>query len=765
MSTLDASDLELHLRHVRRRAPDGRAFAIHFEGRPPVSEVTVDGEPWRVEHAPSELALRTLLTERDDDERLVILTPMHNQSMPEDVEARLAGHEIYQIDPWASVATLFEASSIDPDLRWGEHARDVARVLLESLDAERVDPVAGGVLDADTAWRTFQRHGLDQREPAVELADWMRWAVESPSAVRRLFETHDGLVPALKERLHDALGPAGEAWVEVLRAARDRSDRPGLEAMAVGLAYRGAGRAEEREDDRTATRAQAQLESPRYTGGERALSGETMRVLAKESERACRPWLSERDAEGYIVALQERVDELFERLVPEEGSHLVEYSPFSREGWTRRLDHLADALRMLLSGETDALDDVCAHLQALREHAEGRRRPERLETFEHLARLTSRLSQADDVDGDLGAMARRYLSETSVVDALRERLAGADVGPELAPIAEDVLAESLERSDRRNERFARLLADDLRDRRATRHGLPIQHALGRAVAPVSDTHPVLLVVLDGLNWAVLRWLLWDETLEGWEPWHPVDEEGPMPMFATIPSETGYSRTSLLTGTLQSGRQSLEERTFARALHEAGGVETPDAASLFHKAELDAAGRGRVGGDVEEAILDEDQQVVGVVVNAIDDQLSGSDQLDVEWSIDQVTPLRSLLELARNRVVFIASDHGHVWESGTDYRGRGEGSRWRQSSGDLRDGEQLCSGPMIQTLTGEDEIVAAASERIRYSHGHRGYHGGVTMQEIITPLLALVPRERNIEVPGHGRHLEGLPDWWRLDASD
>jgi hypothetical protein len=67
------------------------------------------------------------------------------------------------------------------------------------------------------------------------------------------------------------------------------------------------------------------------------------------------------------------------------------------------------------------------------------------------------------------------------------------------------------------------------------------------------------------------------------------------------------------------------------------------------------------------------------------------------------------------------------------------------------------------LTGDDDIVAAAFERIRYGKGNRGYHGGITMQEIITPLVALVPSELELDLPDYRALPEDPPDWWKLQA--
>lgn len=762
MANLTRQDIEVHLRHFRQEEPEGRVYAIHFDGQPPVSEITVGDDDWQVEYAPSELALRMLLAERSSERPMAIFTPLRNNLIPEDVEARLAGEEIYQLDPWASLATLFEASSVDAALRWGDYSREFARALLRCIPADRVTPVAGGLLDADTAWRGFQRYGLDQGEPAVELTDWLLWAVESPSAVDRLFDSYEDVYEPLAERLHNEIGPSGRVFLEILRSTAGRNEtNPGVEVLSIGLVYRATMRAEEMGDVKTAMKVQAQLESPKFGAFDRDPSADEMGALSVESVRTWEKLAALEKAGQYRAAIQNRVDEILERTSPNDAETIARHSRVSRHGWDSHLHQFAEAIRGIMSGQADGPSELREQLEVLEGHAEGQRYNGRLETLEQLAALAYRLSVSEEYEESLGAMARRYVTEHSFADALREQLAGADLGPALGAVAEEVLAATSRQSDERNARFASLLADDLRDRRGTSHGLPIQDALGRAIAPATDTAPVLMVVLDGLNWAVARWLFRDGVLEDWERWCPDEDGELLPMFATVPSETKYSRTSLLTGELQPGNQSTERKDFADALQNAGGVDGPESVDLFHKAELDADGRGQVSEEVEASILNDEKCVVGVVVNAIDDQLSGAEQLDVEWSVDAVTPLRSLLELARNRIVIIAGDHGHVWESGTEYSGQEEASRWRQATGEIRDGEQACSGPMIRELTGDDDLVAAASERIRYGRGNRGYHGGMTMQEIITPLVALVPSELELDLPGYRALPEDPPDWWKL----
>jgi hypothetical protein len=69
------------------------------------------------------------------------------------------------------------------------------------------------------------------------------------------------------------------------------------------------------------------------------------------------------------------------------------------------------------------------------------------------------------------------------------------------------------------------------------------------------------------------------------------------------------------------------------------------------------------------------------------------------------------------------------------------------------------GPRV--LAGDGAIVSPSVERLRYTKRVAGYHGGATPQEVITPLVVLVPPGR--EIPGWEPPREAEPDWWLLEG--
>ena len=64
--------------------------------------------------------------------------------------------------------------------------------------------------------------------------------------------------------------------------------------------------------------------------------------------------------------------------------------------------------------------------------------------------------------------------------------------------------------------------------------------------------------------------------------------------------------------------------------------------------------------------DRKQRVVGIVHNAVDAQLAGSDQIEVIWTTEVLRQLAPLLRAAREagRLIILTGDHGHVLDGGT-----------------------------------------------------------------------------------------------------
>ncbi len=803
---LTERELKIHLAKARRDSPDARVYAFHWNGGElPVERVEAAGCQWRLRSAPSELAIRDALEsaessvsgngERDGGqmtERLALLTPLKNSDVGYDTLARLADTEIAQFDPWESIQHLFGASSVDSRLRNDQEMRPLGEALMVCSTREgQFEPVSSGMLGLDAAWRAFYRSGLSFNGAEGDLSDWLLWGLDNPDGVAALVGEFSEVLEPLGERLADQIGPEGRLFGTMIVEEEHRAgasepgpSAPGLQTFAAGLAIDAIRRARSAGQAETASIEALTRLKDRYDSGEKP-SADAMEAVGRAAVNGWERLKLRNNVDngegapekaGRLERIREvgRVlDDLLTDLVGGDAAELLAVSPASRAGWRTRVESTAEAVFDALDGERSALD-LSERLEDLETHFAAQSEPSTFEALRDAARLACWLEQREHhyegspEDLGLADLARKFTAHGSFADLLRERLTSGDIGAEGQRVVDRAVRGSLDYSEQLNERFSELLASELRDRTEPRGALGIHQVLQEVVAPLAERKPVLVAVMDGMSWGVSRALLADPKLDSWGAWVPALADGEdvreLPVFATLPSTTRNSRASLLTGKLQSGQQSTESDGFARRLRDLGAVQRLEDAPLFHKAEVDADGRGSLGSEVREALENEDRRVVGTVINTIDDQLSGAEQLSVDWSVDTVTPLRSLLDYARHRTIVLVSDHGHVWETDSDRDAdvSSTSARWRPSNGGVVEGEREFEGPMIRQLTGEESITAAWSEQLRYTRGQAGYHGGASLQEIVTPLVVLDRDGEGIEELGFTGLTTAEPSWWRVE---
>src|SRR5262249_19168306 len=73
-----------------------------------------------------------------------------------------------------------------------------------------------------------------------------------------------------------------------------------------------------------------------------------------------------------------------------------------------------------------------------------------------------------------------------------------------------------------------------------------------------------------------------------------------------------------------------------------------------------------------------------------------------------------------------------------------------------EGELLVQGPRVQLAEGH-RLIAPWNEQIRYVGRKNGYHGGLTPQEMLIPIMVLSSAE--LRVPGWSATPDLTPDWW------
>jgi hypothetical protein len=234
------------------------------------------------------------------------------------------------------------------------------------------------------------------------------------------------------------------------------------------------------------------------------------------------------------------------------------------------------------------------------------------------------------------------------------------------------------------------------------------------LAPIAATHPTLLLVMDGLSVSIFRELFARGARHGWAELMPSDLGRPLVGVAALPTVTEVSRASLLGGRLALGAAAHEKAGFAAhaalLAHSRAGAPP----RLFHKGDL--ADATNLAPALRAAIADPHQRVIGVVYNAVDDHLSGPDQLHQRWMLEDLRLLSPLLREAREarRVVVITADHGHLLEDGTtQIDGGGESDRWRPGTDRRSPHEVVVSGGRVVTRDGSNAVVCLWGESTRY----------------------------------------------------
>jgi hypothetical protein len=239
-------------------------------------------------------------------------------------------------------------------------------------------------------------------------------------------------------------------------------------------------------------------------------------------------------------------------------------------------------------------------------------------------------------------------------------------------------------------------------------------------------------------------------------------ERPLVGVAALPTVTEVSRASLLCGRICTGAAPIEKAGFAAHQALLAHSNRSDPPKLFHKGELSED--GNLASGVRAALANPSQKIVGVVYNAVDDHLSGPDQLHQRWSLEDLRLLLPLLREARDskRVVVVTADHGHVLEESSTPAAGGTSDRWRPGTAAADPREVMLSGARVLTPEGAQRVVCLWSEAARYTGRKNGYHGGASPAEVLVPLTVLAPFGVNLS--GWKPAPPQQPDWWDLPAA-
>jgi hypothetical protein len=742
--SLSTPQITAQLERVLASDATALAIAIRASARQAWPDsVTQHGREFQVRWCESSLAIREALCdlERQDSPTtgVVVVTPLSTHEIAEDVAARLARARVFQPEGWDIVRMMFQAK--ESDARLGRFAW-MPQALIDGAAQGDYQPVANGFLDLETAWcQVLSRFlGIDAARPdAVSLLQWSM----TPDAAPRLGPLPVAMRADMLSWLAESTSAAGAMLLGCVEAGRTSDALPLGLVSGVIFAPDGEGQA---------ALGQAAIRLERFVNDRNVgvTEGRAWALAAEQAVRrlglaSCRPML-------------DRADSLLRDLRIFEFAHLSEVLPSALD---QRLTEFAHALAVHVAEPTQAhLQQVESCADRVLRHAlanEQKPRMERVEMARRLARwlltpIVSGASLPDSVEwqADQGAY----------VDWARFRLLGGD---ELSELSQAYAACRQALIARRNE-FARSFAQTLVQWNAqvpddTGRVVPLERVLDKVVAPIAAAQPVLLLVMDGLSTSIFRELFSRIATQGWAELVPASSGKPLVGVAAIPTVTEVSRASLLCGRLMVGTQAQEKPGFAShpALLANSRVElTP---RLFHKGDLSDA--GNLAPEVRAAISNPRQQVVGVVYNAVDDHLSGPDQLNQRWSLEDLRLLLPLLREAREarRVVVVTADHGHLLEDGTTLVPGGQSDRWRRGDSAASPSELLVSGGRVVTSDGTNTVVCLWGESSRYAGRKNGYHGGLSPQEMTVPLSVFVPVGAGLA--GWSLAPPTEPEWWEL----
>lgn len=742
--TASLPQIAAQLEAVLAREPTALAVAIRSPTKMAWPDaITQRGRRFALRWCDSMLAMREALCDAEQTDAanagLVVLTPLGSHQISADIAARLARGRVFDSEGWEIVRQLFGAKEVDA--RLGRFSW-MPQALVDGAAQGAYTPVANGFLDLETAWKELLQRFLQLEVPRPDATALLQWTMQ-PTADASLKLLPASARPDALSWLGESAGTAGHMVLACVEAGRT-GDAAAL-GLVCGVLYASAG-----EGQVALGHAAVRLE--RFVNDTHVgiAQGRAWAEAAQQLVRAGGP-------DVYRAAL-DRADALLNDLRVAEFAHLSDVLPL---GFDQRMRSFAQTLTHHVQTPTDetltavetAANRVLAHVLA----AAQAQRADRVEMARRLARWMVRPPTSAATVADLVCW---QADEGAFVDWARFRLLGGDELVEVSQAYETMRTAVIAGRNALGQRFAQ----GLQRWNAQAPGpegriVPLESVLERVVAPLAALQPVLLLVVDGLSTSIFRELFARPERLGWAEMVPAASARPLAGVAAFPTVTEVSRASLLCGKLTAGTSSFEKTGFSThtALLAQSRAEAPP--KLFHKGDLSDS--TNLSSEVRAAMGNPQQRVVGLVYNAVDDHLSGPDQLNQRWTLEDLRLILPILREAKEarRIVIVTADHGHLLEDRTTQTTGGESDRWRIGSDTGNSSEIVLTGGRVRTANGATSVACLWSESIRYAGRKNGYHGGVSMQEVTVPLSVLVPF--GMSLPDWQPALPAQPEWWDL----
>ncbi|WP_169787621.1 BREX-2 system phosphatase PglZ [Luteipulveratus mongoliensis] len=733
------------------------------------ADVEHRGQKVRVRPAESALAVREALRENVIGDWLVIVTNSTDADLGSGILSHVIGHRLRRPDPWEAIRQAFSATGISANLMNHPGRRDLAAALVAAKPADGWPAAPAGVLTRGHAMSSVARAHLGLAGEIVDAVTVLSWSVR-PDAGPAL--------NSLRSSYGDALANVMVDWIASRAGASEEPVRKLLEAGSVGdlvplglavsaMNAEGLTTEELQTAQLARVRLEQQLGKPLPLREALGAYGAAAAAVAGELVQSERHGVQ-------ISRLLKRADE---HLIDLEAAPLAVHSDILRSGLRQRLVLLADALLrgVALAQAGQPTDEASAVIESgwvsCQRHVLARTSSREVSAFGSAVRLWRWLASPDvDGDADLGARARAHINDGAWADnAINDVYTGVD-DKGLSTALNALFVAATERRDREERAFAAQLAvvtDQDSDGEMSVSSVDgpvwnLEAVLERVVIPAAKRTRVLFLVMDGMSAAAATEIVADLTeTSGWvEAGATADTKRRGAALAVLPSLTEFSRASLLCGTLTRGGQDVERTGYAALTEKSAKIN----ARLFHKKGIDTTQPGALlAGGVGAAIDDIDTQLVTVVLNTIDDALDRSDPVRTTWTADAVKHLSPILARARDagRTVVMTADHGHVVERrGGTQRSASEitSGRSRDMSPPVQDDEVAVSGRRV--LTDDHQAVLAVSEGLRYGPLKAGYHGGASAQEVVVPLIVLLPEPEvnDLDLPPLSPQ---TPTWWSM----